>query len=87
MLCLFLVKQQSIPVVSWTSEQAIVILYKPFMLLLHKLGFLLPTDTGKIFIRIPAFWSTDILYSIAEKLGPIDKCKKKFPLFYFIFKK
>lgn len=73
----FAVKKQSIPVVPWTGEQCAVLLYQPFMLLLHKLGFHLPVDAGKLFIRIPEFWTADILYSIAEKLGPIDKCSSK----------
>ncbi|XP_059617920.1 protein timeless isoform X2 [Phlebotomus argentipes] len=73
-----ILKKQSIPVVPWTGEQCAVLLYQPFMLLLHKLGFHLPVDAGKLFIRIPEFWTADILYSIAEKLGPIDKCLLKF---------
>uniref|UniRef100_A0A6B2E730 Putative dna topoisomerase i-interacting protein n=1 Tax=Phlebotomus kandelakii TaxID=1109342 RepID=A0A6B2E730_9DIPT len=73
-----ILKKQSIPVVPWTGEQCAVLLYQPFMLLLHKLGFHLPVDAGKLFIRIPEFWTADILYNIAEKLGPIDKCMLKF---------
>ncbi|XP_055680869.1 protein timeless isoform X3 [Lutzomyia longipalpis] len=73
-----ILKKQSIPVVPWTGEQCAVLVYQPFMLLLHKLGFHLPVDAGKLFIRIPEFWTADILYSIAEKLGPIDKCLLKF---------
>lgn len=34
----------------------------------------MPVDTGKVFVRIPEFWSADVLYTVAEKLGPIDKC-------------
>ena len=49
-----------------------------FILLLHKLGFHLPADVGKVFPRIPHFWSADHIYSIALKIGPIDKENMKF---------
>lgn len=68
-------KRQAIPVVPWNSEQSVVHLYPPFMLLLHKLGFQLPADSGKAFVRIPAFWTADILFNVAQKLGPVQKCK------------
>lgn len=70
-----IVKKKSVPVVPWNDEQTNILLYHPFTLLLHKLGFHLPADAGKLFIRIPEFWSADILYDVAKKLGPIDKCK------------
>lgn len=60
--------------VPWNSEQSTILTHKPFLLLLHKLGFHLPVDTGKVFVRIPEYWSPAILYSVAEKLGPINKC-------------
>lgn len=68
-------KKQSVPVVPWNAEQTSILLYQPFILLLHKLGFHLPADAGKLFVRIPEFWTADILFNVAEKLGPIDKCK------------
>lgn len=43
----------------------------PYLLLLHKLGFHLPGDVGKLFPRIPHFWSSDVLLAVAIKLGPI----------------
>jgi timeless protein len=69
------VMKQSIPVVPWNLEQKNVLHYQPFVMLLHKLGFHLPADSGKIFARIPNFWTADVLFSIAQKLGPIDMCK------------
>ena len=51
-----------------------------FILLLHKLGFQLPADVGKVFPRIPHFWSADHVYSVAAKLGPIDTTKLPFSL-------
>lgn len=65
--------------VPYNSEQSTILMHKPFMLLLHKLGFYVPVGTDKVFVRIPEFWTADVLYTVAEKLGPIDKC-----LFYFL---
>lgn len=66
------VLKQSIPVVPWNEEQWNVMNIPPFILLLHKLGFHLPADTGKLFVRIPNFWTADYMFTIAQKLGPID---------------
>lgn len=71
-------KKQSIPVVPWTSEQKSMMLHEPFIQLLHTLGFHLPLDTGKIFARVPEFWTADVVFSIAQKLGPIEKSLLKF---------
>jgi hypothetical protein len=48
--------------------------------MLHKLSFQLPADLGKVFPRIPLFWSADHIYSVATKLGPIDTTQRKFSL-------
>lgn len=45
---------------------------------MHKLGFHLPSDSGKLYVRIPEFWSVDILYNVALKLGSIEKTTLKF---------
>lgn len=68
-------KLQAIPVVPWNSDQSVVHLYPTFMLLLHKLGFHLPADSGNAFVRIPAFWTADILFNVAQKLGPVSQCE------------
>nr|UQF78881.1 timeless [Gampsocleis gratiosa] len=70
--------KQSIPVVPWSTDQKNILLYQPFILLLHKLGFHLPVDSGKLFVRIPNFWTPDVMFSIAQQLGPIDKSSLKF---------
>lgn len=62
-----------IPLVPWTIEQDNILKHQPFVLLLHKLGFYLPADTGKIFVRIPNFWTAEYLFNIAQQLGPIDE--------------
>lgn len=69
---LFSVLNLPIPVIPWTSEQSSILDHQPFILLLHKLGFYLPADTGKVCVRIPNFWTADYLFSIAQQLGPID---------------
>lgn len=79
----FTVKNQSIPLVPWNSEQHLNLVYQPFVLLLHKLGFLLPDDTNKLWVRIPNFWTADILFRVADKLGPIDQSFLKFNLNHF----
>ncbi|KAK9754625.1 Timeless PAB domain [Popillia japonica] len=61
-----------IPLVLWTREHQDILKHQPFVLLLHKLGFYLPADTGKIFVRIPNFWTADYLLNIALQLGPVD---------------
>jgi timeless protein len=68
-----IVNKQSIPLVPFNDDQNKILVYQPFVLLLHKLGFHLPADANKLFIRIPEFWTADILFTIAEKLGPISR--------------
>merc|ERR1712117_306524 len=46
--------------------------------MLHKLGFHLPADVGKVFPRIPHFWSADHIFTVALKIGPIDRESLKF---------
>merc|ERR1719275_429212 len=69
---------QSIPLVPWNRFQYQGLQTEAFILLLHKLGFQLPADVGKVFPRIPHFWSADHIYSIALKIGPINKENLKF---------
>lgn len=73
MMLTFAVKKQSVPVVPWNAEQTSILSYEPFILLLHQLGFHLPVDAGKLFVRVPEFWTADILFSVAAKLGPVDR--------------
>lgn len=66
---------KSIPLVPYNAEQNKILVYQPFVLLLHKLGFHLPADANKLFVRIPEFWTPEILLTVAEKLGPISRSK------------
>lgn len=50
-------------------------LYEPFLFLLYNLGIQLPADAGTLFARIPDFWTTEMMFSLARKLGPLDKCE------------
>jgi hypothetical protein len=65
--------KQSIPLVPFSREQNLGLQTEAFILLLHKLGFLLPADVGKVYPRIPYFWSADHLYAVAAKLGPLPE--------------
>lgn len=59
----------------WNTEQANTMMYQPFVLLLHKLGFQLPADAGSVFARIPEFWTPEMMFNLAKKLGPLEKCE------------
>jgi timeless len=63
--------------VPFNAEQNKILVYQPFVLLLHKLGFHLPADVNRLYVRIPEFWTADIMLTIAERLGPISKSKRK----------
>uniref|UniRef100_A0A1I8Q7X9 Timeless n=1 Tax=Stomoxys calcitrans TaxID=35570 RepID=A0A1I8Q7X9_STOCA len=71
-------KNKSIPVVQWNTDQANTMMYQPFVLLLHKLGFQLPADAGSVFARIPEYWTPEMMFSLAKKLGPLEKLSIKF---------
>lgn len=75
-----LLLNQSIPLVPWNCKQASICKDLKFLQLLHKLGFHMPVDSGKVFIRIPHFWTADFLYDVAGKISPIDKSKLKFSI-------
>ncbi|XP_044268612.1 protein timeless isoform X2 [Tribolium madens] len=72
-----------IPVVPWTVDQTAILKYQSFVLLLHKLGFYLPIDTGKIFVTIPTFWNAEYVFSMVQQLGPIDPAKLNFDVAIF----
>ncbi|XP_063530758.1 protein timeless-like [Cydia strobilella] len=75
-----LLLNQSMPLVPWTCEQAAICRDLKFLQLLHKLGFQMPVDTGKVFIRIPHVWTADVLYEVAGKIAVIDTTKLKFSI-------
>lgn len=68
-----LVMNQSVPLVPWNNEQSTAIHNQTFLILLHRLGFHLPVDSGKLFVRIPNFWTADVLFEVAGRLGSIDE--------------
>eukprot|EP00090_Calanus_glacialis_P039865 TRINITY_DN6942_c0_g1_i1.p1 TRINITY_DN6942_c0_g1~~TRINITY_DN6942_c0_g1_i1.p1 ORF type:complete len:1224 (+),score=288.91 TRINITY_DN6942_c0_g1_i1:40-3711(+) len=70
--------KQSIPLVPWNRIQYQGLQTEAFILLLHKLGFHLPADVGKVYPRIPHFWSADHIFTVASKIGPIDRDNLKF---------
>ncbi|XP_063358533.1 protein timeless-like isoform X2 [Cydia amplana] len=75
-----LLLNQSVPLVPWNCEQAAMCKDLKFLQLLHKLGFQMPVDTGKVFIRIPHVWSADVLYEVAGRVAVIDTTKLKFSI-------
>lgn len=81
-------KNKSIPIVPWNSDHSAMMQYHPFVLLLHKLGFHLPADSGSVYPRVPEFWTADLMYNIALKLGSMDKGNNLFMvksiLLYFL---
>merc|ERR1712110_653854 len=72
--------KQSIPLVPRNRTQYLGLQTEAFILLLHKLGFHLPADLGKVYPRIPHFWSADHIFTVAAKIGSIDKEALKFSL-------
>ncbi|KAJ8942282.1 hypothetical protein NQ318_005600 [Aromia moschata] len=69
-----------VPIIPWTSEQTCVLKHQSFMLLLQKLGLYIPAETGKMFVRIPNFWSADYIFSVAQQLGPLTQANLKFDI-------
>ncbi|XP_068209614.1 protein timeless isoform X3 [Palaemon carinicauda] len=67
----FSLSNQSIPLIPWSVEQEEVFNIAKFRQLLGTLGFHLPSDTGKVYPRIPHFWCPEVLFMVAKKLGPI----------------
>ncbi|XP_022248299.1 protein timeless-like [Limulus polyphemus] len=70
--------KQSILIVPYNEAQELVLHCDLFVQLLHKLGFHLPADAGRAYPRIPCFWTADVLFSVATKLGPVDPGGIKF---------
>jgi len=70
--------KQSIPLVPWNTIQSLGLQTEAFILMLHKLGFHLPADVGKVYPRIPHFWSADHMFTVALKIGPINRENLKF---------
>ena len=62
---------KSIPIVAWNKQQESGLQTETFLMLLHKLGFHLAADVGRLFPQIPHFWSADHIVQVINKLGPI----------------
>ena len=75
---------QSIPLVPWNRFQYQGLQTEAFILLLHKLGFQLPADVGKVFPRLDFLGKQGFchhhIYSVAVKPGPVETRKLKFSL-------
>ena len=75
---------QSILLVPWNRFQYQGLQTEAFILLLHKLGFQLPADVGKVFPRLDFLGKQGFchhhIYSVAVKPGPVETRKLKFLL-------
>ena len=56
---------------AWNKQQESGLQTETFIMLLHKLGFHLAADVGRLFPRIPHFWSAEHIVQVINKLGPI----------------
>ncbi|XP_076323972.1 protein timeless-like isoform X1 [Tachypleus tridentatus] len=72
--------KQSIMIVAYSEAQEAALHSDSFIQLLHKLGFHLPADVGRAYPRIPCFWTADVLFTVATRLGPVDPGGIKFSL-------
>ncbi|KOB76647.1 Timeless, partial [Operophtera brumata] len=73
---IFRKEYEDLPVVSPVAYHSLNL---KFLQLLHKLGFHMPVDTGRLFIRIPQFWTAEYLFiklkfSVSE-LADSETCK------------
>ncbi len=62
-----------VPLVPYTEDQRLILKDKIFLQLLKKIGFHLASDESPMFPRIPLFWTADVLFAIAARLGPMRK--------------
>ena len=67
------VSNQSTPLIPWTSEHEEAFSSPTFRQLLGELGFHMPSETGKLYPRIPHFWCPEVLYMVAKRLGDITE--------------
>lgn len=63
----------SVPIVPYTGEQRQILEDEMFLQLLRKIGFHLGNAMYPIYPRIPLFWTADLLFTIAARLGPMRK--------------
>jgi timeless protein len=78
-IALYSIKMMTlVPLVPYTEDQRLILKDKIFLQLLKKIGFHLASDESPMFPRIPLFWTADVLFAIAARLGPIRKDKMKF---------
>lgn len=63
----------SVPLVPYCEDERKILQEETFVLLLQKLGLHLGSGVCQMYPRIPLYWTTDMLFSIACRLGPISK--------------
>lgn len=57
----------------FTEEQRLILKDDMFLQLLRKIGFHLGPGQCAMYPRIPLFWTADVLFTIAARLGPMRK--------------
>lgn len=77
----------SVPLVPYTEDQRQILKDEMFLLLLKKIGFQLGTSVSPMYPRIPLFWTADVLFTIAARLGPMRKGLFLMYSFIIIFNK
>ncbi|CAL1282241.1 unnamed protein product [Larinioides sclopetarius] len=68
----------SVPLTPYTEDQLAIFRDKTFLQLLQNLGLHLGSGLCQMYPRIPIFWTSDMLFNIAARLGPVKKEKLKF---------
>ncbi|XP_074598151.1 protein timeless-like [Brevipalpus obovatus] len=61
----------SAPLIPFTEKQELAMNSKPMLELFRRLGFQLPNELGKLYLRVPTFFSPDIVFQVANKLSQV----------------
>lgn len=67
---------KSVPVVAYTEEEESLQGEEIFLASLQQLG--IQVDSSNMYPTIPSFWTADMCFETAEKLGPMDPANFKF---------
>lgn len=62
----------STPIVPFNEKQELTMNSKLMTELLQRIGFLPPNGPGKIYFRIPDFFTPEIVYKLAAKLSKVN---------------
>lgn len=71
---------KSVPIIPYTEKAEAAQGNPHFKALLHNLGLHNPQDTGRLNPSVPSFWTSDMCYKAAVRLGDIDESNLKFEM-------